>query len=374
MTREEVLQRARLQLAVLQLGANKSQECLAKVLLGESATTINDLNGSEILFRLPLLQDGLGVGYADVAAVPDFGTVLYSITRGIVWNEDEIRAKVGAAGLSNSGSFVAYNYPLVGLEVDHGLEGRRVYNWLSGEIEPIDGEGLEGRPAAGAYSLLEGLSPALRRVNILQYEVLIQALSTIVLEEADVLARPVQGTAVEIKYSKCEQSHRCFERRHQINSFWCVPASVEMLLAFYRYEYAQRDVASALGQQTSELGAIFLGPGNEFRVVEAISSLTRGALYPRMYSRVFWPVIMREIDLDRPLILFSGGHARVVTGYSVLNIGGAICRAIILFDPQDLEVCWEVFNSTSDLLLFSAALRQWVPRGGLTERPCADPP
>jgi hypothetical protein len=362
MATDEALDLARQQLMVLQQAAAVA-DCLKDVRLGDRATSLYDLNGAEALLRVSLLDNDLSeIGYADIAAVPEFGVGLFAVNRGMVWDEKRIRAETVGAGLNGDGDFIAHEYPRVGIEVSVGSEDRRVRDWLSGEIEPLEGTASEFRK--GQYSLLDGLSPSLKEENRERYDALRHTLAPPAALLADL-------KTVEIKYSKCSQSHRCFELRTQVISPWCAPTSVEMLLAFYRYEYSQRDIAYALGQETILYGAIDLGVGSEYLISEAISTLTRGALHARMYSRGFWPIIVEEVTANRPLILFSGGHARVVTGYSVLNIDGTLCNGLILYDPLGFETCWEAFNPSSDLLLFSAALRHWVPPEGPTVRSCA---
>jgi hypothetical protein len=374
MTSDEALRLARQQLTVLQRVDKFSKKCLKDLELGDKGTTLYDLNGTDILLRAPLIEKGHGeVGYADLAMAPDLGTVLFSIVRGKVWDEERIREETADAGLNSDGFFVAYEYPRVGIEIRVESEGRQVRDWLSGEVKLIGGQSADENSVAEGYSLLEGLSPILRQANRERYDSLRHSLGTLTLEEAKTGLPPARCETVEINYSKCPQSHECFELRTRTISYWCVPTSVEMLLAFYRYEYSQRDIASALGQETLSSGAIDLRPGGEYVIVEAISTLTRGALHARMYSRGLWLIVKEEIAAARPLILVAGGHARVVTGYSILNIGGTSYDALILYDPLGFEVCWEAFNPSSDLLLFSAALRHWRAPGGTTVRPCTDP-
>ena len=363
-------ERARAQLAALARAGALPPGCRRAATLGDPGTLLRDLNGQDILLRVPLLGDDReGRGYLDIALVRDFGTVLYSFSHGEPWDEERVRAEAAVAGLPRDGPFVAYEYPRVGLEVERSAEVWRVRDWLSGEVETIAGTPPEGR-AVAPYSLLESLSPTLRRANVEQYNALVEGLDALSLEQASaVVVPPPAGVMVEIKYSKCPQSHVCFELRRQA-PHRCVPASVEMLLAFYRYEYSQRDIACALGQEISGVGGVELNSGKEYMVLKALSQLSADALQPRMYARAFWEVITHEIGCDRPLILFSGGHARVVAGYSTTPIGTATCQGLILYDPQGFAVCWEKFNPSCELLLFSAKLRHWSPPGGGTVRAC----
>jgi hypothetical protein len=366
MSEQQSIRLAREQLSALQQGSALLRECTISVRLGDIGTMIKDNNGTPALIRVPLLNSkNESVGFADIATAPELGSVLFSVAIGKIWDELVIRRRVDQQGLPSDGAFVAYDYPKIGLEVGQGTEGKLVYDWISGELVRPARPPLTDSTTVYSYSMIESLSDDLRISNVGQFEILTSVLQGLETESVALVCSPQK----EIRYSERPASHPCFELRTQNVHEWCVPASIEMLLAFYRYNFAQADIAQAMGQEDANGNESELPTGKEYKVLEVISSLTRGALEPRMYPRegAFWEVITREIDANRPMILFTGGHARVVTGYSICLIGPLYLKSLTLYDPAETKVCWEYYNSNKELVLFSAALRHGMPSSGRCE-------
>jgi len=127
----------------------------------------------------------------------------------------------------------------------------------------------------------------------------------------------------------------CFELHGQATNVWCVAASVEMLLAFYRYEYDQDRLANELGLGT-EANPNVLPVGQEGTVVTAIEALTSNALTVTMKPDPQWADFRDEIVANRPVISFVPGHARTIAGYTdtgpVTSTLGAFL-GLLVYDP-----------------------------------------
>jgi hypothetical protein len=143
----------------------------------------------------------------------------------------------------------------------------------------------------------------------------------------------------------------CFELRPQLTSVWCVAASVQMLLEFYRYEYSQVRVADELG-----LGTIAvpypLPYGQEAKVVTVLHQLTSNALTAQMNWSPTWNEFKSEIQANRPLISFVTGHSRAVAGYTeakIAPVGHTPFRGLLVYDPWAPNVGtitrWENFDA-----------------------------
>ena len=92
----------------------------------------------------------------------------------------------------------------------------------------------------------------------------------------------------ELHYSSASADHHpCYELRGQQTSVWCVAASVQTVLDFYRYNYLQTRIASELGLGTlaSPSGLPY---GNEQLVVDRLESLTSNALNAGMNWTPSW--------------------------------------------------------------------------------------
>ncbi len=140
----------------------------------------------------------------------------------------------------------------------------------------------------------------------------------------------------ELQFSTRGTNHAtCYEVQGQRTSVWCVAASVEMLLDFYRYEYSQDRLAAALGLGTYAKPKD-LPVGKEGMVVNVIQTLTRNALGVTMTNDPTWEDFRDEIVANRPVISFVLGHARTIAGYTdtgpvSANLGPF--RGLLVYDP-----------------------------------------
>ena len=156
----------------------------------------------------------------------------------------------------------------------------------------------------------------------------------------------------EIHYSKRLTDHvPCYEVRGQETSVWCVGASVQMLLDFYRYEYTQTRLAVelGLGTPTNPNGLPYARVGDVVTVVEAMTS---NALDCTMVVDPGWTTFRSEILQNRPLISFVPGHSRTVVGYTRTRLAlpdQLPFRGLLVFDPWPPNVGtvtrWENFDT-----------------------------
>jgi hypothetical protein len=155
----------------------------------------------------------------------------------------------------------------------------------------------------------------------------------------------------ELHFSTRSSDHAtCYEVQGQATPVWCVAASVQMLLDFYRYEYTQDRVAKALGLGTRGKPKE-LASGNEGKVVKVLRDLTANALDATMVKDPTWDDFRDEIVANRPLISFVPSHARTVAGY--LDTGPVTAQlgpfqGLLVYDPwpPDMGVVtrWENFD------------------------------
>lgn len=156
----------------------------------------------------------------------------------------------------------------------------------------------------------------------------------------------------------------CYEVRGQQTNVWCVAASVQMLLDFYRYEYTQVRLAQELG-----LGTLTNPNGlpyaNDSDVVTVVEAMSRNALDATMNTSPNFAEFVAEIDASRPLISFVPGHSRTVAGYTrsfVAIVGQTPFRGLLVYDPwppnAGVITRWENFNTSSYRRTFTARLRK----------------
>jgi hypothetical protein len=165
----------------------------------------------------------------------------------------------------------------------------------------------------------------------------------------------------ELHYSTSNADHHpCYELRAQQTSVWCVAASAQMLLDFYRYNYLQTRLATELGLGTLS-NPNGLPYGNEQLVVDTLEDLTSNALDAAMNWSPSWTEFRNEIRANRPLISFIPGHSRTVAGYTRSGLPWlSPFRGLLVYDPwppnAGVVTRWENFDTQSYRVTFNAHL------------------
>jgi hypothetical protein len=170
---------------------------------------------------------------------------------------------------------------------------------------------------------------------------------------------PIESTnSRTLHYSTIDTDHTpCYELRGQQQNVWCVAASVQMLLDFYRYHLDQSEIAGALG-----LGPNGLPYGDEQQVVTTLEALTNNALNAHMIVPGAFDDFTSEINRNRPLISFIPGHARSVAGYTQTTspLTSLNFEGLLVYDPwppnAGVITRWENYAAGTYRMLFKAGL------------------
>jgi hypothetical protein len=381
LTLEQIKRLAGLELNALRLADSLGEE-FEGARLAASATEVFDLNGSTLFHRIPLTRGRTPAGYADVAADEALGEPLLSVAVGAAWDEKSIlteaaeHARKGRRSLKfDKARFVAFSYPKVA--VQFLFEGREVLmlewgTWAevparqSSNRKPLEPGNFE------RWSLLDELPTETKRSNARAFAKRQEGWDTPALKRLDpsvirkdllrirsVIVRLVDTR--ELHYSRRSTDHHpCYELRGQQTNVWCVAASAEMMLNFYRYEYNQVRLAQELG-----LGTLANPNGLPYaRVGDVVTVLERLAcLDVTMVTNPAWSVFQNEIRDNRPLISFVPGHSRTVAGYTRHLIGLPAqlpFRGLLVYDPWPPNVGvitkWENFATQTYQYAYSAVL------------------
>jgi hypothetical protein len=354
----------------------------------EEATPIYDLNG-EILYRRMSVKRPRGAqAYVDIAAHPAFGEPFLAVSSGAPWNAEALQKEgrraakaLGLEGIEKAElRFVAYSFPKLALQFL--LKGEEallleLYTWQpvppSARSERYEPPGNFER-----WSFLQEMPEDERADRTDRFdrrvgrwrEVFARVSDLSVIDSAVFLEfaklKPVRLVATrELHYStRNADHHACYEVRGQRTNVWCVGASVQMVLDFYRYEYSQVRLAQELGLGTlnNPNGLPYSRDGDVVTVLEA---MTRNALDAGMNPSPTFSEFEAEIDANRPLISFVPGHSRTVAGYtrSFLSLlGQPAFRGLLVYDPwppnAGVITRWENFNTTTYRRTFTAQVRK----------------
>lgn len=345
----------------------------------ERATTIYDLNGEELFARVPIVARDESQSYVDVALQGALGEPLLGIAPGAFWDSgallDAGLAAAKDAGLIDDGwtevRFVAYSYPKLALQIlraDDEVALVELYTWAPVPAWRRDEEQFLPPSNFERWSYLDELPDELRDERIRHFDARVErwrnGIQQAVLDPPRILPphefellipkphRFIINRSRQLHYSSRLTDHEiCYELRGQQTSVWCVGASVQMLLDFYRYEYTQVRLAVelGLGTLTNPNGLPYARVNDVVTVIEALSS---GALDATINSSPTWAQFESEINANRPLISFIPGHSRTVAGYTrslFALLGQPPFRGLLVFDPwppnAGVITRWETFNT-----------------------------
>ena len=355
-----------------------------------SGTPVYDINGDVLFHRIPLTRGRSAAGYVDMAASPVLGEPLVATSIGAVWDPDALvkQATRAAHALGITGvdramaRFVAFSFPKVAVQLLAGGEELVMLELFSWEPVPPSRRTIRYEPPSNfeRWSFIDEIPDDERALRVDRFKARVkrwrEALRQVprdlelidsrqFLERFRLLDRYLLGRTRELHYSTRGGDHTaCYELRGQQTNVWCVAASVQMLLDFYRYEYSQVRLAAELG-----LGTLANPNGLPYSrdsdVVTVIEDMSRDALNATMNTSPTFAQFESEIDQNRPLVSFIPGHSRTVAGYtrSFISIAGqAPFRGLLVYDPwppnAGVITRWENFNTSTYRRTFTAALRK----------------
>lgn len=351
--------------------------------LASAGTVVHDLNGEPLFLRTPI-EGGDDEGYADIAIDPRVGAPLLSVSQAewdanALYREaaETLRSRRRAVSFDDA-RFVAFSFPKVAIQfLRDGQEVAllELYTWR--QVPPARKRKKNEPPGDfERWSFLKEMPANVVTRNRRRFTKRVRELDKLIpgrellarrLIEADLFASYIDRIDLllndtrELHYSTRNADHHpCYELRSQQTSVWCVAASVQMLLDFYRYNYLQTRLATELGLGT--LGSPNGLPyGDEQLVVDTLEDLTSNALNAGMNWSPSWSEFRTEIRANRPLISFIPGHSRTVAGYTRAGLPWiSPFRGLLVYDPWPPNVGvitrWENFDTQTYRVTFNARL------------------
>lgn len=357
-----------------------------------AGTPIYDINGTVLYYRFPIKKGQKTVGYADAATNELLGEPLLAVSTGIEWNERKIRKEAMIAAKKKKRSlkfdevrFVAYSYPKIALQFLKDKKEILMLEWKTWSVVPPSTKKSRQKMQPSNFerwSLIDEMPKKLKlsntknfkkRLDIWESSELYRLDTSVIKKNVFELNRVIFKLidTREIHYSpRSTDHHPCYELRGQQTNVWCVAASTEMLLNFYRYQYSQTRLAEEL-----DLGTCAHPNGLPYsqvaNVVTVIENLTSNALDATMHTNPGWTLFRDEIRANRPMISFIPGHSRTVVGYTqtMLHLPGKLpFKGLLVYDPWPPTDCshpnaggvitkWENFATQTYQYAYSAVLK-----------------
>ncbi len=382
MSASAVKRLAGLELNDLLLTRNVPRSLFEKTRVSSAGVPIYDISG-ELLFHRVSLRKGRGLtGYADIAVNPVFGAPFLGASIGATWNGRALAKEAAAAARKlrrgmrfDTIRFVAYSYPK--LAVQFLLRGKEklmleLYSW-----EPVPEMRTRPRDEPPSnferWSFFEDMPASRKRSNTRRFQKRLDQWDDLCpprrpprgfkpelirIREFEQLTRDFEFRPLvvsrELHYSPDNTHHHpCYELKSQLTNVWCVAASVQMLLDFYRYNFDQTKLATDLGLGTiaNPNGLLY---ANDTDVVTVLENLTNNALNATINTNPTWAEFVSEINANRPLISFIPGHSRTVAGYTRgRSILGGYFKGLLVYDP------WPNSPSVPPVTTTGGAIVRW---------------
>lgn len=333
---------------------------------------IYDLSDQPLFYDFPVYSQRFGeVGRIRTSASRVLGIPVPSVYLGAVpWNESKAHLKAleliekKYRGRVLSAKVVCYAYPKLGIAVDWTKKRRddcrrtiidvSDYSIVPERVEPE----LRGPGIRSVYDTISSRAVPRAVKQFLKYDELI----TVVQKEAKVdlvkslgyekfeRVQSILGEMViSFFYTKiltfCTHnfSHECFRMHGQDNGYYCVVATGQMILDFWRYYYSQNAIATAMGTTTGGTG--WAGE------VNGLESLTCSHFDAQSDLSPTFAKVRSEIDANRPFDYSYSYHAMACAGYRITNIhilGIPPVNSVYLYDPSPVgtgTIRWENWGS-----------------------------
>jgi hypothetical protein len=358
----------------------------------DPGTPIYDPSGEVLFYRVPLRHErGDRVGYADIAAHTLFGSPLLATAPDATWDADAWIAEAQTAlerlrqdknydkkKLANYDEvrLVAFSFPK--LAVQFLADGKELIMLELGTwaVVPPASRAKRKPMEPGSFerwSLIEEMPARQKQSAHKRFEQRAESLGRVELRavaDANIISRnnlPAWESILrlydtrELHYStRSSDHHACYELRGQETNVWCVAASVQMVLDFYRYEYPQTRIAQALGLGTLN-NPSGLPYARDNDVAVQLNAMSSGALTAQMLTSPAFSAYTAEIRANRPLVSFIPGHSRTVAGYTqslFVIFGGSGFNGLLVYDPwppnAGVITRWENFDTQTYRRAFTA--------------------
>jgi hypothetical protein len=316
--------------------------------------TIFDLDGEPLFHDYALVDDwGAVVGTVRAAANKLLGSPIVSISHeppgwdpasAVSMANESLHADTPKA-TAVSARLVCYAYPKIGVELTYTV-GRRKSSELF--------DAASGTPVASSKSEANqftrySLVATLKRQSAARLKAF-RAAESVVSKLPDVSGAPLrnpwpvtsipitsiywtrQATVLLSPY--CSGSPIGLTHYAQITNYFCVPASAQMLLEHYGWNYTQNQLATAMGTSAAQGGTTGSGLTTGFAsMTNNQFSLTFDSA--ASHSQQFADAVA-EIDANRPLFTQVPHHYRVCVGYSelvTLFLGSVSQQLLYIYDP-----------------------------------------
>jgi hypothetical protein len=351
-------------LAFAQTVARSEPRLAGRLGLGDGPIEIFDVGGDLLFYDFPLLVGDRPVGHVRAAADERVGSPGVAVEIGSrSWDPAGAttaasrKAETGGASVTSS-RLVCYCYPKIGVELtstaSDGQARTQIFDVANGSEVPATPRGDDDHEAARSF--LAGVDATMAQAAFAA------ARTALAPAPAGITPVPLPTETQQVWLDPACKKTLGLPMYAQITNFNCVPASAQMMLDHYGWNYPQSQIATDMGTNAAAGGTSWSG------VVAGISTLTNKTMTVAEPDVSWaksqqWSFMTTEIGANRPVFTQMPGHYRVCLGYSItwglLPLPGGqrpiIAQTIHIHDPWpwNANVCqggadyWESWFNTN---------------------------
>jgi hypothetical protein len=338
--------------------------------LGKS-TTVYDLNNEPLFYDFPVVtQKGEHIGLVRASASRVLGVPVPSIyLTPPAWNiqasmiKGKELVKTKFKGEVTNAKLVCYAYPKLGIAVEWKKERRTQRTILDiGDLSEVPEKAESGMRGPGAVSFYERAPEKAVPESLKLFKAYEKVVDDLQERSKQDLATRKTITEINMVYQAIPSivqisvfktkiltlcthnfSHECFNLHGQDNGVYCVVATGQMLMDFYRFYHSQNAIATAMG--TGAGGTSYAGE------IKGYQSLTCSHFTAQQEFSPTFAKAKTEIDNNRPFDYSYSYHAMACAGYReqrIYLVGTTPERSLYLYDPSPVSIGtirWETWGS-----------------------------
>ena len=320
---------------------------------------IHDLNGQVLFYEFTVSNRKSQVGSIKASAsrvigsqvvTLEFGSRKWSRGKATERAEEEARKRFPQARLSPP-ELVCYCYPKLGVRIYAGDDRRHsvIVDVADGSV--VERVGKDDGEGFTAYSFYDEVAEPQREIRLRRFEQADREMEVLYKEGRELFeeggldhaakAREIfvsrsPGLIAQVslyssrvlKYGPRCSPHDCFQLYAQQTNVYCAVATGQMILDFYRWNFTQDQIATAMNTDSD-------GTNNPDQVA-GYQSLSNQTLVATFDGSANWAEAKAEIDANRPVKSGVPGHARAIAGWkrqNIFRLGGAPKRWLLVYDP-----------------------------------------
>ncbi len=337
-----------------------------------SPLVIYDLNDEQLFFNFPVFNyEGKQLGQVWTSASRINGAPVQSILLGdLPLNLKQVTYKAGEIVYQKykrkilGTKLVCYAYPKLGIVVEWDNKGESQKTIIDiGDFSIVPDSVEHEMRGPGAVSSYEKISEKAASEGIEKYKRYDEMIDELQDRSGVDLSKPIKRGDFEIAQAVLEVeyifptlfytkiltfcthgfSHECFRLHGQENGVWCVVATGQMILDFWRFYETQTNIAAAMN--TGVGGTSYAGE------VNGLGSIACSHFNATHDANPTLTEALAEIDANRPFDYSYSYHAMACAGYRRLNLLKYFADpqySLLIYDPSPVNVGtirWETWGS-----------------------------